>query len=133
MSTTNVLLDAGNNAPSLTRDGPAYRTALRLGFAHPIPTRLAMKMGLIALATWVPLLLLSFASGVALGDRVDVPFLRDPTVYTRYLAALPLLVLAKVVVATALAVQSGYFIESGLIPEKDLPKYRSFKAEFVRL
>jgi len=92
-----------------------------------------MKMGLIALATWVPLLLLSFASGVALGDRVDVPFLRDPTVYTRYLAALPLLVLAKVVVATALAVQSGYFIESGLIPEKDLPKYRSFKAEFVRL
>jgi len=78
-------------------------------------------------------LVLSFASGVALGDRVDVPFLRDPTVYTRYLAALPLLVLAEVVVGTALAVQSGYFIESGLIPLKDLPKYQSFKAEFVRL
>jgi hypothetical protein len=48
-------------------------------------------MGLIALATSVPLLVLSFASGAALGHGVDVPFLRDPTVYTRYLVALPIL------------------------------------------
>jgi hypothetical protein len=133
MSTTNDRLVANSDTPSLTGDGPAYRMALRLGFAHPVPTRLAIRMGLIALATWVPLLVLSFASGAALGHGVEVSFLRDPTVYTRYLVALPLLVLAEVVVGTALAVQSGYFIESGLIPEKDLPKYQSFKAEFVRL
>ena len=133
MSTTNVPLDARSDALSVAHEGPAYRMALRLGFAHPVPTRLAMKMGLIVLATWVPLLVLSFVSGLAFGDRVEVPFLRDPSAYSRYLAALPLLVLAEVVVATALAVQSGYFIESGLVPEKDLPKYQSFKAEFVRL
>jgi len=133
MSTPNVPLDARSDALSVAHEGPAYRMALRLGFAHPVPTRLAMKMGLIALVTWVPLLVLSFVSGLAFGDRVDVPFLRDPSAYSRYLAALPLLVLAEVVVATALAVQSGYFIESGLVPEKDLPKYQSFKAEFVRL
>src|SRR5271156_6124626 len=67
MSTTNFLPDAGNDAPSVTGNSPAYREALRLGFAHPVPTRLAVKMALIALATWVPLLVLSFASGVALG------------------------------------------------------------------
>jgi hypothetical protein len=133
MSTTNILPDAGNDPPSLTGEGPAYRMALLLGFAHPVPTRVAIRMGLIALATWVPLLVFSFASGVAWGDGVEVPFLRDPTVYTRYLVALPLLVLAEVVVGTALAVQSGYFIESGLIREQDLPKYQYFKAEFVRL
>ena len=133
MSTMNVPLDARSDSLSSAHEGPAYRLALRLGFAHPVPTRLAMKMGLIVLATWVPLLVLSFVSGLALGDRVEVPFLKDPMAYTRYLVALPLLVLAEVVVATTLAVQSGYFIESGLIPEKDLPKYQSFKDEFVRL
>jgi hypothetical protein len=120
MSTTNDLIDARADAPSRTHDGPAYRMALRLGFAHPVPTRLAIRVGLIALATWVPLLGLSLASGVALGHGVEVPFLRDPTVYSRYLVALPLLVLAEVVVGTSLAVQSGYFIESRLIREQDL-------------
>jgi hypothetical protein len=133
ISTTNILPDAGNDPPSLTGEGPAYRMALLLGFAHPVPTRVAIRMGLIVLTTWVPLLVLSFTSGVALGDAVEVRFLRDPTVYTRYLVALPLLVLAEVVVGTALSVQSGYFIESGLIREQDQPKYQYFKAEFVRL
>jgi hypothetical protein len=133
MSTTNDRLDANRDAPSLPREGPAYRMALRLGFGHPVPSRLVLRMGLIALATWVPLLLLSLASGLAFGDRVEVPFLRDPSVYARYLVALPLLVLAEVVVGTILSAESGYFVESGLIPEKDLPKYQSFKTEYDRL
>ncbi len=133
MLTTNDRLAVKTDAPSPAGDGPAYRLALRLGFAHPVPTRLVLKMGLIALATWLPLLILSLASGLAYGHRVEVPFLRDPSVYTRYLAALPLLVLAEVIVATMLSVQSGYFIESGLIPEKDLPEYQSAQAAFVRL
>jgi hypothetical protein len=133
MSTTNDRRESRMDVPSHASEGPAYRTALRLGFVHPVPSRLVLKMGLLVLATWVPLLILSLASGLAFGDRVEVPFLRDPSVYTRYLAALPLLVLAEVVVATTLSVQSGYFIESGLIPEKDLPTYQAAKAAFARL
>jgi hypothetical protein len=133
MPMTNDRLELSAGVPTFAHEGPAYRTALRLGFAHPVPTRLAIRMGLIALATWVSLLVLSFASATAFGHGVEVPFLRDPTVYSRYLVALPLLILAEVVVGTALAVQSGYFIESGLIPEKDLPKYQTFKSQFVRL
>jgi hypothetical protein len=133
MSTTNAILAVGPDARPAPGDGPAYRMALRLGFAHPVPTRIALRMGLVVLATWVPLLILSLASGLAYGGRVEVPFLRDPTVYARYLAALPLLVLAEVVIGTIFSVQSGFFIESGLIPEKDLPTYQAAKAAFVRL
>ena len=109
--------------PPSAREGLAYRIALRLGFTHPVALGLLRRIGLLGLVTSVPLLLLSIATGLAYGDRVQVPLLRDPAFYCRYLVALPLLILAEVVVARGLAVQSGYFLESGLILRRSAPRY----------
>ena len=55
-----------------------------------------------------------------------------PGFYSRYLVVLPLLVLAEVVVTTSLAVNTGYFLESGLVPEKERSRYAAAQAELKR-
>jgi hypothetical protein len=119
--------------PSLSRQSRAYRIALRLGFAHPVAVRPVRRIGLLALVTSVPLLLVSLATGLAYGEQVEVPLLRDPAFYCRYLVALPLLILSDVVVARGLAVQSGYFLESGLILENQRSRFTAAEAELKRL
>ena len=49
---------------------------------------------LLAAVCWLPLALLSSASGLATGG-VDLPFLADFEVHARFLLALPLLILAE--------------------------------------
>ena len=107
--------------------------ALLLGFAPPGPDASGDQNGADRpCGTWVPLLVLSFASGVALGDAVEVPFLRDPTVYTRYLVALAAPAARGGCGGTALASRRER-LSSRVSPRADLPKYQYFKAEFVRL
>src|SRR5262249_29687090 len=64
---------------------------------------------------------------------VDVPLLRDPAFYSRYLVALPLLVFAEVVVTTSLAVQTGFFLESGLVPASERSRYAEAQSELRQL
>jgi hypothetical protein len=115
------------------RESPAYRIALQLGVAPPVAPRLLRRLGALVLATSVPLLLLSFLAGLAYGERVQVPLLHDPSFYSRFLVALPLLILAEAVVARSLAVQSGYILESGLIPDEQRPRYSAAEEELSRL
>jgi hypothetical protein len=91
------------------------------------------KLGVLVLATSVPLLLLSSIAGVAFGNRVQVPLLRDPSFYSRYLVALPLLILAEAVVARVFAVQSGFFLESSVIPEAQRSRHSDAEEELSRL
>jgi hypothetical protein len=44
--------------------------------------------------TWIPMLLLSFWDGLAMGSAVRIPFLHDFTIYSRFLVTLPLLILS---------------------------------------
>ena len=45
--------------------------------AHGTRLRAGRVAALVAALTWLPLLLLAVVEGVALGDRVEVPFLKD--------------------------------------------------------
>jgi hypothetical protein len=119
--------------PAEPSGGLALRTALRLGFERPKARRLARTLAILSLVTWVPILVLALPSGLILGHRVEVSLLRDPSFYSRYLLALPLLVFAELVVVTSLAVQSGYFLESGLIPEAERSRYKAAEADLKRL
>ena len=85
------------------------------------------------MVTWVPLLLLSFLEGHALGGEVAVPLLRDPVVYSRFLFVVPLLVLAQVVVERSLRAQARYFLESGIVPEHDAAKCEAAKRDVLRM
>ena len=117
----------------LVSGGPSYRLARRLGLTRPDPRWRALKVGLLVLLTWVPLVVLAWLDGHALGHDIVIPLLRDPVVYSRFLFVVPLLELAGVAVATGLATQVGYFLGSGLLPERELPRFETARAETVRL
>ncbi len=116
----------------LTQGGPAYRLSRRLGFDHADRPRRFSKVLLLILVTWVPLLLLSFLEGHALGV-VAVPLLHDPVVYSRFLFVVPLLVLAQVVVERSLRAQARYFLESGIVPEHDAARCEAAKRDVLRM
>ena len=117
----------------LVSRGPSYRLALRFGFGHPDRPRRIRKVLLLILVTWVPLVLLSLAAGHAFGDRVAVPLLHDPVILSRFLFVVPLLAVAEIVVERGLGVQSRYFLESGILPERETPQFEAAKAEALRL
>ena len=56
---------------------------------------------LLPLLAWLPLLVLSALEGQALGGHVAVPFLLDVEAHARFLVALPLLIVAELVVRTS--------------------------------
>ncbi len=119
--------------PAGTTAALARRTALRLGFELPTARRHARIFFVLSLVTWVPILLLALPAGLVIGSRVEVPVLGDPSFYSRYLLALPLLIFAELVVTTSLAAQSGYFLESGLVPQIEHTRYKAAEAELKRL
>jgi hypothetical protein len=118
---------------SFVRGGPSYRLALRLGLGHPGAPRRILKVVLLVLLTWVPLLLLSLADGLAFGRDVAVPLLHDPVIYSRFLFVVPLLTLAEVIVDRSLATQSRYFLASGIVPAREQDRYESARVEARRL
>ncbi len=60
-------------------------------------SRRRMAMLLVAIA-WLPLALLCWRDGKLAGDAVDIALLVDPVAYSRYLVAIPLLVLFHAIV-----------------------------------
>lgn len=88
--------------------------------------RLALTMAFI---TWVPLTLLSTLSGTAFSGAVAQPFFRDVTPHVRFLFALPLLILADLIVGPNIARVSTQFLASGLVPDSSFDGFnRAVKA-----
>jgi len=115
------------------RGGYSYLLARRLGFEPPNRARRIIKVLLLVIVTWVPLLLFSLAAGRAFGNRVMVPLLHDPVIYSRFLLVVPLLELAQVVVELSLAVQIRQFRDSGLVTEPERSRFESAQAEVIHL
>ena len=87
----------------------------------------------MVLLAWVPLLLLSIAEGHAWGDRVRLPFLHDVELHVRLLIALPLLILAELVVHQRMRPVVGQFLDRGLIPDAARPQFDAAIASAMRL
>src|SRR5215472_13184560 len=88
----------------LMEGGPLFRLEKRTGLIQenvPLKKRRAV---LAALLTWLPLFILSALQGAAFGHSLRVPYLRDFSVYTKFLLALPLLILAENLLGPRLAV-----------------------------
>jgi hypothetical protein len=118
---------------SLVKGGLLYRLLVRVCLMRPNLEPLYSRAIIIALLTWLPLLVLSAMQGLALGGSIKIPFLYDITVSVRLLLALPLLIVAERVVDSRSNEVICHFIESGLIDEKDVPKYESIVGQVVRM
>ena len=104
----------------------------RAGLYKPGAKFLGLRLAALAVICWLPLLILSAKGGLMLGNTVQIPFLHDLAVHTRLLLAIPLLVIAEMVIAPRLGVVIRHFFTSGLIAEKDLPEFRLAIADTVR-
>ena len=107
----------------LTKGGPLFRIQQFVGLIkhdEPFLKRMAI---LAALFTWLPLLILSEMQGLAFGHAVPVSFLSDFSTYTRFLLALPLLILAENVIGPRIAETAAHFVKSGVVLEKDFQKF----------
>jgi len=118
---------------SLVVGGPLYQLWRRLFLAGPALELLARRMIGIPSVAWLPLLLLTVYEGVAIGHAVRVPFLYDLEVHARYLVAIPILLMAEIVVHQRIRVVVRQFVDTGIVTSETLPAFRAAIAGAMRL
>jgi hypothetical protein len=118
---------------SLILGGPLYQLWRRTRLAGDALDLLQHRLVAMLLITWAPLLLLSVAEGHAWGAAVKVPFLRDIETQARLLIALPLLMVAELVVHRRMRPVVAQFWLRGLVPDSAQPKFDEAIASAARL
>jgi hypothetical protein len=104
------------------RGGPAYRLMQRIGVIKGEPS-IHRRIVIFLALTWVPLLVLSFLEGVALGPSPEQSFLLDFATYARFFVAFPMIVIAEIIIGPRLTIAGLHFVRSGLVREEDYPAY----------
>jgi len=112
--------------------GPLFQLLRRSHLCGNALELLKRRTVVISLMAWLPLLVASLVEGRALRG-VAVPFLRDIDVHLRFLLALPLLVVAELVVYERMRFVGKEFLERNLIPENGMTRFEDAIASAFRL
>jgi hypothetical protein len=118
---------------SLVLGGPTFQFWRRTHLAGDTPRLLRRRMIVLSLLAWLPLLLLSIAEGHVWGGSIGLPFLSDLEMHLRLLVAVPLLILAELVVHQRLRLMVGQFLARGLIPDSARAQFNAAIASAMRL
>lgn len=118
---------------SLVLGGPLYQLLARAHLTNDALMHVRRRVIVISLLVWLPLLVLSALEGHWLGGGMAVPFLWDIEVHLRLLVALPLLVVAELVVHQRLRTVVHQFLERQLIPEDAMARFKAAMASALRL
>lgn len=117
---------------SLVLGGPLFQLFRRAHLSGSALELLVRRVVILSLLAWLPLLLLSFAEGLAWGG-VKLPFLHDVEMHVRLLVALPLLIVAEMVVYQRMRPVVRQFIERGLVPDAARAQFEAAIASAMRL
>jgi hypothetical protein len=107
-----------------------FRRAHLSGDALELLRRRVIALSLFA---WLPLLIFSAIGGRAWGSAVRVPFLADIEVHLRFLLALPLLIIAELVVHQRMRPVARQFIERNLIAGTSRARFEAARDTALRL
>ena len=118
---------------SLVLGGPLFQLLRRAHLSDDAPTLVRKRIIIISMFAWLPLLVLSAMEGQLLGSNVSMPFLMDVEVHIRFLVALPLLIVAELVVHQRMRPLVKQFLERDLISESDMPRFNAAIASAFRL
>ena len=118
---------------SLVLGGPLFQLLRRTHLADNALMLVRQRIIVISLLAWLPLLLLSALEGNLWGGGTSVPFLFDIEVHVRFLVALPLLVLAELVVHRRMRPLLQQFVERNLVPESAMPRFEAAVVSAFRL
>jgi len=128
---------ADSSAPSdnfsIMAGGPLFRAVRRLHVSSDqmgfLPRRILIAFAL----TWVPVALLSFFDGHALGSSVQLPFFHDIDLQARLVIALPLLLFAEVDAFKRMAPVLPEFLRRQMIPDEDRQRFEAAVVSARRL
>ena len=118
---------------SLVLGGPLFQLLCRARLSDDALMMVRQRIIVITLLAWLPLLLLSALEGKMLGGGVRVPFLLDAEVHIRLMVALPLLIIAELVVHQRMRPLLQQFLERNLIPENAMARFEAAIASAFRL
>ena len=117
---------------SLVLGGPLYQLLLRTRLSGKTLELTRRRVAALIILTWLPLLVLSLSEGTAWGG-VMLPFLYDVEIHVRFLIALPLLVVAELVVHQRMRSVVMQFLERRLVPESEIPKFEAAVVSAIRM
>jgi len=113
---------------SLVVGGPFFQLLRKLHLSGDALEHLPLRMGVISLIAWLPLLILSIGGPTGL-----VSFLQDVEVHVRFLIALPILIGAELIVHSRTVPAIRCFIERRIVLIEDLPRFDNAIESAVRL
>jgi hypothetical protein len=116
---------------SLVLGGPLYQLLLRTRLTGTTLEHWRLRIILVTMVAWLPLLVLTALEGTALGGTT--PFLLSVEVHVRFLVALPLLIVAELVVHQRMVSIVRLFDERNLIPESDRTRFEAAITSAFRL
>jgi hypothetical protein len=108
---------------SLVLGGPLFQLFRRTRLSGDALELLVRRITAITLLAWLPLLLLSLLDGRAFGGAVRIPFLYDVEAHARFLVALPVLILAELVVHRRVSPAVRRFVERRIVLAEELPRF----------
>jgi len=128
-------IDAAQSEPdfSLVLGGPLFQLLRRAHLSDDALTLVRKRVAVLVLVAWLPLLVISLLQGKATKGAVAVPFMLDLELHVRFLVALPLLVIAELVVHRRMRPVVQLFRERNIVPEAELLRFRSIVESAVRL
>jgi hypothetical protein len=118
---------------SVVLGGPLYQLLRGAHLADDALMLVRQRLVVIALFAWLPLLLLSTLEGRVVGRDAGVPFLWDVDVHVRFLVALPLLIVAELVVHQRMGPLVRQFVSRRLVPEDAMTRFDAIVASALRL
>jgi len=118
---------------SVVIGGPLYQAFRRAHLAGDALQLVHRRIVILTALAWLPLLALSIADGKAWGDAVAVPFLYDVDAHARFLVALPLLIVAELVVHQRMRSMVEQFVTRDLVPGASRDRFDAAIAGAMRL
>ncbi len=118
---------------SVVIGGPLYQALRRARLTGTALQLVRRRIVALVTAAWIPLLALSAVDGKAWGHAVAVPFLYDIDAHARFLIALPLLIVAELVVHGRMRPVVVQFVTLGLVGKAGRERFEAAIDRAMRL
>lgn len=110
---------------SLVLGGPLYQLLMRAHMGSCAASLVKRRILVISLFSWLPLLVLSLVFRDQVAEAIKVPFLYDIDVHVRFLLAVPLMLLAELVVHQRIAPLVKQFRQREIISGDASPRFQA--------
>ena len=118
---------------SVVLGGPLFQLIRRAHLSDDALELWLRRILIIPLFAWLPVLILSIIEGRLWSGGSNVSFLSDIEVHVRFLVALPLLIVAELVVHQRMRPVVRQFLERGLIADGSRPRFEAAVRSALRL